>query len=155
MNELKVKVNSAGRLIVNSNGVCGGYTGSKGIGVCGREISAISATATTMTIEAHVGNDTLTDAESGSVHTNLGAGGTIALTLPADPEGGTWFLFAVQENQQLRIDPGSNAIYQYVVFVPPEDLYIWADNIGECIMLVANEDNNWLAIGVTGTWTYE
>ena len=35
------------------------------------------------TIEAHTADDTLTVAESDSVHTNLGASGTVTLTLPA------------------------------------------------------------------------
>jgi hypothetical protein len=37
------------------------------------------------TIEAHTGNDMLTAAESGSVHSNLGAAATVTLTLPTSP----------------------------------------------------------------------
>ena len=151
---LKVKPKSEGRILFKE-GLCADYAGSKGISVCGNEISAIAATAATMTIEAHVGDDTLTDAESGSVHTNLGAGGTITLTLPADPEGGTWFAFAVQATQNLRIEPGDNAIYQFNPPDPPEGLYIEANAIGECITLIANGCNDWLVITKAGTWTYE
>ena len=35
------------------------------------------------TIEAHTGDDTLAEAESGSIHSNLGATGAVTLTLPA------------------------------------------------------------------------
>ena len=42
------------------------------------------------TVEAHTSDDTLTVTESGSVHSNLGATGTVTLTLPASaPPGRT------------------------------------------------------------------
>ena len=37
----------------------------------------------TLTVEAHTTDDTLTEAESGSVHTNRGAAGIVRLTLPS------------------------------------------------------------------------
>ena len=42
------------------------------------------------TVEAHTADDTLTVAESGSIHTNLGATATVTLTLPASAPAGTW-----------------------------------------------------------------
>ena len=62
------------------------------------------------TIESHIINDTLTLSESGSIHTNLGAGMAIVLTLPDEAPEGTVFTFAVQAAQELRIDPGSATI---------------------------------------------
>jgi len=104
-------------------------------------------------VEAHTGDDTLTVAESGSVHTNLGATGTVTLTLPASAPEGTVFTFAVQVAQQLRIDPGAATIRddsgQTV------DKYKAADAIGECITLVADSNGDWATITKNGTWTEE
>jgi hypothetical protein len=52
------------------------------------------------TVEVHSSDDTLTTAESGSVHSNLGATGTITLTLPASAPEGTVFTFAVHTRRQ-------------------------------------------------------
>jgi len=48
------------------------------------------------TIEAHTASDTLAESESGSVHSNLGATGTITFTLPVSAVAGMEFTFAVQ-----------------------------------------------------------
>jgi len=63
-------------------------------------------------IEHHTGSDTLGVAEAGTIHTNLGAGGAITLTLPQAVPTGIWYEFAVMAAQELRIDPGAaGAIY--------------------------------------------
>jgi len=104
-------------------------------------------------IEAHTSDDTLTTAESGSVHTNLGATGAVKLTLPASAPTGTTFIFAVQAAQELRVDPGTATIRddsgQTV------DKYKSADAIGECISLVADSNGDWATIAKNGTWTEE
>jgi hypothetical protein len=61
-------------------------------------------------IEAHTSDDTLTAAESDSVHSNLGATGTVTLTLPTSVPAGTVFSFAVQAVYELRVDPGTGTI---------------------------------------------
>lgn len=104
-------------------------------------------------IEAHISNDTLTAAESGSVHTNLGATGTITLTLPASAPEGTVFIFAVQAAQQLRIDPGAAAIRDSSG--QTADKYKSADAIGECLTVVADSNGDWATIAKNGTWTEE
>jgi hypothetical protein len=105
------------------------------------------------TIEAHTGDDTLTAAESGSVHSNLGATGTVTLTLPASAPEGTVFTFAVQAAQELRIDPGTATIRddsgQTV------DKYKSADAVGECLSLVADSNGDWATTAKNGTWTEE
>jgi hypothetical protein len=105
------------------------------------------------TIEAHTVDGTLTAAESGSVHSNLGATGTVTLTLPASASEGTIFTFAVQAAQELRIDPGTATIRddsgQTV------DKYKSADAIGECLTVVADSDGDWVTIAKNGTWTEE
>lgn len=105
------------------------------------------------TIEAHTADDTLTAAESGSVHTNLGASATVTLTLPASAPAGTVFSFAVQAAQQLHIDPGTAAIRddsgQTV------DKYKSAGTIGASLTTVADSAGNWATIAKNGTWSEE
>ena len=105
------------------------------------------------TIEAHTIDDTLTVAESGSIHTNLGAVGIVTLTLPALAPAGTVFTFAVQAAQELRVDPGTATIRddsgQTV------DKYKSATAIGACLTLVADSNGDWATIAKNGTWTEE
>jgi hypothetical protein len=104
-------------------------------------------------VEAHTANDTLTAVESGSVHSNLGAGGTVTLTLPASAAAGTMFTFAVQAAQELRIDPGTATIRDDSG--QTADKYKTANAIGECITLVADANGDWATIAKNGTWTEE
>lgn len=105
------------------------------------------------TIEAHTSDDTLTAAESGSVHSNLGATTTVALTLPASAPAGTVFSFAVQAAQQLRIDPGTAAIRDDSG--QTADKYKKATAIGASLTVVANSAGDWATIAKNGTWTEE
>jgi len=104
-------------------------------------------------IEAHTSNDTLTAAESGSVHSNLGATGTVTLTLPASAPAGTVFSFAVQASYELRIDPGTGTIRDNSGQTAGK--YKSADAIGECLSLVADSNGDWATIAKNGTWTEE
>ncbi|KPL25038.1 MAG: hypothetical protein AMJ75_02130 [Phycisphaerae bacterium SM1_79] len=104
-------------------------------------------------IEAHTADDTLTAAESDSVHTNLGATGTITLTLPTSAPQGTVFTFAVQAAQELRVDPGTATIRDDSGQVA--DKYKSADVIGECLRLIADSNGDWVTIAKNGTWTEE
>jgi hypothetical protein len=105
------------------------------------------------TIEAHTADDTLTVEESGSVHTNLGAVGTVTLTLPASAPEGTTYIFAVQVTQELRVDPGIATIRDDSG--QTADKYKTANAIGECLKLVADSNGDWLTISKHGTWTEE
>ncbi len=105
------------------------------------------------TIEAHTADDTLTAEESSSVHTNLGAAGTVTLTLPASAPEGTIFTFAVQTVQELRVDPGSATIRDDSGQTAGK--YKAADAIGECLTLVADSNGDWATIAKHGTWTEE
>jgi hypothetical protein len=105
------------------------------------------------TVESHTTDDTLGAAESGSVHTNLGATGTVTLTLPASAPEGTVFTFAVQAAYELRVDPGTSAIKDDSG--QTADKYKSADAIGECITLVADSNGDWATIAKNGTWTEE
>lgn len=110
----------------------------------------------TMTVEAHTADDTLTVAESGSLHTNVGASGTITIALPAAVVG-LQYMFAVGAAQQLRIDPnGSETISLPSTGVPgAAGKYLVADAIGETVYLVCASAGSWRVFGYTGTWTAE
>ncbi len=105
------------------------------------------------TIEAHVADDTLLAAESGSVHTNLDATATLTLTLPTDPAQGIEFTFAVQANQELRIDPGTATIHDSAGQVAGS--YITASAIGASLTIVADANGDWAVAAKAGTWTLE
>lgn len=102
------------------------------------------------TIENHTADDTLTEGQSGSIHTNKGASETVTLSLPENPMAGTYYTFAVQELHQLRIDPGSSAIRDESGQTAGS--YKWANAIGECLVLVADSDGDWVTIGKNGVW---
>jgi len=104
-------------------------------------------------VEAHTSGDTLTHSESDSIHTNLGATGTVTLILPASSPQGTTFTFAVQAAQELRIDPGTATIRDDSG--QTADKYKSADAIGECITLIADANGDWATIAKNGTWTEE
>jgi len=105
------------------------------------------------TIEAHTSDDALTAAESGSVHSNLGATGTVTLTLPASAPAGTTFTLAVQAAQELRVDPGSATIRDDSG--QTADKYKSAGAIGASLGLVADSNGDWVTIAKNGTWTEE
>ena len=105
------------------------------------------------TMEAHTADDILAEAESGSVHTNRGATGTVTLTLPAGAAAGTQFTFCVQEAQQLRVDPGAAAIRDNSG--QTADKYKWADAVGECLIVVADSAGDWVTMAKYGVWTQE
>ena len=105
------------------------------------------------TIEAHTSDDTLSESESGSVHTNFGASATVTFTLPTSASAGTVFHFAVQAAQELRIDPGSATIRDDSG--QTADKYKSADAVGESLSLVADANGDWVTIAKNGSWTEE
>lgn len=106
-------------------------------------------------IEHHTADDTLTQAESGSVHTNLGEDGAMTLTLPQDAEAGCNFHFAVMTAQELRIDPGAAGAIYIAGAKQTDNKYITANDEGESIMLVADGNGDWISLYETGTWGVE
>ena len=108
------------------------------------------------TVEAHTAGDTLLAAESGSVHTNTGASGTITLVLPAATVGQEFFFF-VGAAQELRIDPNTTQ----TISLPSSGVagaagkYLVADAIGESLHLMCCIAGSWAVMGFTGTWTAE
>lgn len=90
---------------------------------------------------------------SGFTITNLGAAGTITLSLPTGVPAGTWYRFVVQAAQQLRIDSGASDAIMIGGTTSSDGQYIWADDEAESVVLVADTNNNWVAAHTTGTWT--
>lgn len=107
-------------------------------------------------VEAHTSGDTLTAAESGSVHTTVGAGATVTLVLPAAAVG-LEFYFRVGAAQELRIDPnGSETIALPSTGVQgAAGKYLTANADGETVHLVCTKAGEWSVFGFTGTWTAE
>jgi hypothetical protein len=104
-------------------------------------------------IEAHTTSAGLAQAESGSVHTNLGAAGTVTLTLPPAAPEGTSFTFAVQSAYELRVDPGAAAIRDDSG--QTADKYKSAAALGASLTLTADANGDWATIAKNGTWTQE
>lgn len=105
-----------------------------------------------ITIEHHTVADTLLLTESGSVHTNLGAGAARVLTLPQDARVGCWFHFVVMAAQELRIAPGTAGAIYISGAKQADNKYITANDEGESVMLVADGNGDWISLYTTGTW---
>lgn len=108
------------------------------------------------TVEAHTAGDTLTAAETGSVHTNTGASGAVTLVLPAATVG-LEFFFVVGAAQELRLDPNTTQ----TISLPSTGVagaagkYLVADAIGESVHLACGITGTWHVLGFTGTWVAE
>ena len=106
--------------------------------------------------EAHTADDTLTVAESGSVHTTVGAAGTVVFTAPPATVGLEYF-FRVGAAQELRIDPDGTE----TIALPSTGVqgaagkYLTANADGETVHLVCDNAGEWSVYGFTGTWTAE
>jgi len=105
--------------------------------------------------ETHTADDTLTHAESNSVHSNLGASGTVTLTLPQDATAGTKFYFVVMAAFELRIDPGSAGGIYINGSKQTDNMYITANAVNESVVLVCVGNNDWVSMSVVGTWGVE
>lgn len=107
-------------------------------------------------VEAHTAGDTLLAAESGSVHTNTGASGTVTLVLPAATVGQE-FYFVVGAAQELRLDPNTTQ----TISLPSTGVagaagkYLVADAIGESVHLLCAIAGTWQVLGYTGSWAAE
>lgn len=106
-------------------------------------------------VEAHTAGDTLAATESGSIHTNEGASGAVALVLPAAVVGLS-FLFYVMAAQALRIDPnGTETISDTDGAQGAAGKYIGADAAGEFIQVECVKAGQWEVTANRGTWTHE
>jgi len=108
-----------------------------------------------LTLEHHTADDTLTVAESGSVHTNLGEDGIMTLTLPQSAPAGCFFWFVVMAAFELRVDPGAGGALYINAAKQTDNYYVGADAINESVMLVADGNGDWVALHMIGTWTVQ
>lgn len=121
------------------------------------EVYRLRSEAQAMHVEAHTADDTLTAAEMyGSVHTSVGAAGTVVLTLPASVVGmHAWF--RVGAAQELRLEPNGTE----KIALPSTGVagaagkYLTANADGESVQLVCTKAGEWSVFGFTGTWTAE
>lgn len=103
--------------------------------------------------EDHATGDTLTVAESGSLHTSSAA---LTLVLPAAVVGLEYF-FQVSAALALKIDPDG----QETISLPSTGVagnagkWLTADLAGETVHLVCCEAGTWAVFGFTGTWAAE
>lgn len=121
------------------------------------EVLRLQADAQAFLAEAHTADDTLTVAEMyGSIHTSVGAAGTVVLTLPPAVVGMHAY-FKVGAAQELRINPDGNE----TIALPSTGVqgaagkYLTANAAGETVYLVCDTAGTWSVFGFTGTWTAE
>lgn len=107
------------------------------------------------TYRAFTADGSVTLGMAGGVYTNLGASGTVVVSLPTGVPAGTRYTFVVQAAQAFRIDPGASDAIIAGGTVNADGKYLWADDEGETVTLVADTSNNWIAVSLTGTWTIE
>lgn len=100
---------------------------------------------------------TILDTESGTMFTNLGSTGTIALTLPPATVG-LHFPFVVRATQTLRITPNGTETLESTALprvAGGAGKYISAGVIGARIHLVCLEAGKWAVWASEGTWTVQ
>lgn len=150
-----------------------GYGGSAGDGTTTGSGSAVLATSPTLVTpalgtpasgvlsnctgipvpgEAHTSGDTLTAAESGSFHTNRGAGGGVSLNLPA-ASAGLSFRFAVIAAQTLTIVANGTDTIQVGPTVSIAGGNISQNTSGRSIILDCDATGKWVATSQVGAWT--
>jgi len=118
--------------------------------------------APTLVVEHHTAADTLLQSESGSLHTNLGASGTVPLSLPPGPNSsevipkGICFEFITMTTAEiLRIDPGPAGAIYINGAKQTDDKYIQAIGFNDSVKLVSDGNGDWLALFTQGSWSVE
>jgi hypothetical protein len=110
------------------------------------------------TVEAVTTTNILTEAESGSVFTNLGDGDGATCQLPADAKAGTCYTFSLQVAQALSVIIGKAAGKFYLNGTISTDdggadMIVTADDEGELLTLCCDGANGWFPLAISGTWT--
>ncbi|MES2597176.1 MAG: hypothetical protein V4662_17650 [Verrucomicrobiota bacterium] len=101
---------------------------------------------------------TILATESGKTFTNLGASGTIKITLPAAVVG-LHFPFIIRTTATLQIDPNGSSDRLESTALPRvaggAGKYISAGVIGARLHLICLETGKWAVWNSEGTWTVE
>lgn len=95
---------------------------------------------------------TLDVAESGTVQTNAGAGGSAAWTLP-EAVAGLTYTFVVGAAQELRITPDAGDAINNGGTAAANGEYIYSATVGHSVTLTAVTTSSWVVTAITGTWT--
>lgn len=101
--------------------------------------------------EAHTASDTLTAAESGSVHTNEGAAGDITLTLPAAAAGLHFYFQVVTGTVNLQIAPAAGDSVRVLGVSGTTNAR--ASTKGNGVHFRAYNGTEWIAQSVAGAWS--
>lgn len=83
--------------------------------------------------------------------TNLGATGTVNVTLPPAKKGMT-FQFSVLAAQRFEIDPNGSEVISLVGADQTAGVYIYNATVGGYLNLVCHQDGKWKDVSRTGTW---
>ena len=98
----------------------------------------------------HTANFTLTAAQSGTVHTNLGASGVVTATLPQSPPKGTTFQFVCMADQPFRLEPGAAGGIYIKGAKQADNKYVSVTDIGDFVHLLADGNGDWAAVASIG-----
>lgn len=95
----------------------------------------------------------LSDYNSGSLHSNLGAGGVIELWLEDSPTAGDTYIIFVAAAQIIRLKfEGENDAFYYNGSKQSDEDYLYSNTIGSSVTVVADENGDWYVTNVAGTW---
>jgi hypothetical protein len=113
-------------------------------------------------VQSHTSNYRIDDAESGSVHTNLGANSEVAMSLPStgpsadDPAlDGCHFIFSVEENEGLFIVPDQLHSIKDIITgweYGKKGRAIYSSVKGSSIELMRDQDGDWIVVSKCGPW---
>ncbi|UCG16747.1 MAG: hypothetical protein JSV19_01665 [Phycisphaerales bacterium] len=103
----------------------------------------------TAMITHHSADFTLTPGDSGTVHTNRGATGTVTAILPQSPPHGTEYKFVCMEDRELRLAPGAGGVYIKGAR-QADGKYVSITDIGDFIHLIADGNGDWVAVASIG-----
>jgi hypothetical protein len=100
----------------------------------------------TTRVHHHAGDFAVTPADTGTVHTNRGATGTITATLPAAAPTGTEVRFVCMVAQPMRLmtETGGGIVIKGVK--RPVKTYVSLDDVGDFVHLVAAGRGEWVAV---------
>lgn len=118
----------------------------------------VAFAAGTLAIQASedfTGADTLTAGESGKLCTNLGASGTVTLTLPAAAAARTTFLFLCKVGFTFRIKPNTNDAFRFNGALRTDNKYLELGRVGDFLLIAADAAGNWDVLAFRGRFTLE
>lgn len=99
---------------------------------------------------------TLSLIHTGAMYSNLGATGTVTLTLPQDGAGqsGIKFSFFVAAAQAIRVDPGAAGAVYFDGAKQTDNKYVELTGIGTICRAISDGNGDWF-VEVNGTYQVE